>query len=73
VVVVCTASENICLSPQVELANTTGNLKVSTKRGAVLQAAGSGDFSENLGVFALFLNGDARCGSKKTSTCHLNI
>jgi hypothetical protein len=48
-----------CLSPQAELTNTKGSLKVSTKRGAIVQAQA---FSSSiLGALTLSLNGDARC------------
>jgi hypothetical protein len=48
--------------PLVELANTTNSVKGITKRGIVVQARAASP--SILEAFALFMNDDARCGSK---------
>jgi hypothetical protein len=56
-----TISQN-CWSPLVELANTTSSVKGSSKRGIIVQARAASP--SILEAFKLFMNGDARCGSK---------
>jgi hypothetical protein len=51
-------------SPLVKLANTTNSVKGSTKRGVIAQARAASP--SILEAFTLFINDDARCGSKPT-------
>jgi hypothetical protein len=59
------AQRNDYRSPLVELTKTTSSVKGSTKRGVVIQTrAASPSMFVCVMALTLFLNDDARCGSK---------